>query len=131
MMETTSDVDTDDELTKEFMRSFGEYDDDSTLAHENVQTLKITNPPTNMINNVLMDRAKFNTSYKAASAQCERLNSVPGAKLKNPTGKNQMKREADLKYDYDIYIFCDTCKLLFKKGEVCERCGKPTKKKEK
>lgn len=127
-MDTTSDADISDELAAALMRSFEEYDDDSLVVHEKKQVAKISNPATQMINNVLLDRAKFNQSFAAASSHCASINSVPGAKVKIPTDKNQLMREVKMKYVYDIYIFCDVCKLLFKEDEVCKQCSKSTKK---
>lgn len=115
----------------EFMRSFEEYDydDDSRIIHENTPKSEIINPAIEMLNGVLLDRAKFNKSYASASSHSKSINSVPGAQLRIPTEKNQMKREANLKYSYEYYIFCEKCKLLMKQNENCMNCGKSTKKK--
>lgn len=119
-----------DELVNAFMKSFEEYDDDddSIIFHENKPTPEITNPMTKMVNNVLLEKAKYNKSFAAASAHSNSLNCVPGAKLKIPTEKQKMKRQANLVFKYEIHIFCDTCKLLFQEGSCCERCGKRTRK---
>lgn len=113
-------------------RSFGEYSND-----ENEEIFVITkvnepehskNPVTNMVNDIFIDRQKYNASYAQMSDLAEKLNAVPGNLLEIPTGKNQMKREAKLKYTYEHHIFCDWCKVLFKNGDTCENCGKMTKK---
>lgn len=127
-MDLQDDLDTSDELANAFMKSFEEYDDDSIIIHENEPKSKVTNPVAELINTVLLDRAKFNKSYAAASAHSVTINSVPGAQISIPTEKNKMKREATLQFQYETYIFCDTCKLLYKKGELCEKCGRSSKK---
>lgn len=113
--------------------SFGEYscgdDDDAIIVYQNAQKTKCTNPTTLMVNEILLDKAKNNNSYAAASEQMKRLNSVPGALLEYPVTKSQMKREANLIYDYDRYLFCRTHRsVMFKEGETCGICGKKTKK---
>lgn len=90
-----------------FMKSFGEYDecdDSSILIFENTDRPKNTNPATKLLNDVLLDRAKFNKSYAAASSHSKSINSVPGAQLQIPTEKNQMKRAAKLKYSYESIL---------------------------
>lgn len=124
-LETSSDLSTD------AMKSFDEYnceDDESVLIFDGNDKIKSMNPVNEMVNEVLIDRAKYNKSYTAASDFSKRLNSMPGAKIEIPTRKEQMKREANLKYQYEYYIFCDFCKYLFKKDETCFNCGKITKK---
>lgn len=60
------DSDSSVELMNAFLRSFEEYDDENTIIHEITQPSKIKNHATEMINNVLIDRAKYNMSYAAA-----------------------------------------------------------------
>lgn len=127
-MDLQSECDTSDDLASLFMKSFEEYDDDSIIIHEHELQPKVTNPIAQITNQILLDRANFNKSYAAASAHSKSINTVPGAQIRIPTEKNKMKREATLKYQYETYIFCDFCDILFKKGESCENCGKVTKK---
>lgn len=119
-------LNTSDELTK----SFGEYDceDDEVLVYERGIKSTSTNPMTQMVNAVLLDRAKYNKSYTAACEYSVNLNSVPGAKLKLPLTKKQLKRESTQKYTYKYYVFCESCGLLVENGSLCEKCNKRTKK---
>lgn len=80
------------------------------------------------VNEILLDRAKYNKSYSASCEYSKNLNSVPGAILKLPTTKKHLKREANLKYEYQLFIFCESCKRLTENGNPCEICGKITKK---
>lgn len=63
------------------MKSYSEYDDDSIIVNEGTPEAMVENPVAQILNDVLLDRAKFNQSYAAASAQSKRLNSIPGAQL--------------------------------------------------
>lgn len=67
-MESTNDQNTSDELSNLFLRSFEEYDDENIIVYENEPKPKITNPVSQMVNDVLLDRAKFSKSYAAACA---------------------------------------------------------------
>lgn len=98
-----SSLDTSLESSSDVLKSFGEYDceDEDSIIIE-------------MVSNVLVDRAKNNKSYTAATDFAKCLNSIPGAQIRIPTEKNQSKREVEMKYQYDHYVFCDWCKVLFK-----------------
>lgn len=124
-------IDTSGDIA-EFMRSFEEYDDyddDSVIIYDNTPKPKITNPATEMLNGVLLDRAKYNKSYDAACSHSKSINSVPGAQFQIPTEKNKMKKQANLKYSYEYHIFCDKCKSLVKNNAECPICASPVKKK--
>lgn len=121
-----------DSDTELFEKSFDEYicdSDDEIIVFENEQKSKCTNPTTLMVNDVLLDRAKNNNSYSASCMQMKRLNSVPGAQLKYPISKNQLKREANLDYHFEYYIFCERCNRMTIMDDPCSGCGKKTKKK--
>lgn len=85
--------DSESDLSNEWMRSFSEYDgEEENIFVLNVsQEKKCTNPATNLVNGILLDRAKYNTSYAACTAVSDKINSVPGNELKIPTRKEQLK----------------------------------------
>lgn len=92
-------------ISAELERSFTEYDcDDEIIVYESQRDQQCTNPLIRMVNAVLLDRAKYNKSYTAASEYANNISSVPGAKLKLPITKKALKREANLKYRY---VFCE------------------------
>lgn len=109
-------------------RSFAEYSSDEISAEISFSGVKYSNPRDDMICQVLTHRAKHNTSYAAASSFAETLNSVPGAKLKIPTRKDDLKNEVKLLYEFEQYIFCSSCNLLCKVDTDCSTCNRRTKK---
>lgn len=121
------DLDTSDEFLNEFLRSFEEYEDENIIIHENATEAKIVYPVAEITERILLGRAKYNLSYAAVASQSKTINLLPCSD-KVPTDKNAMKREVNLKYNYEIHVFCDYCKFLFKEGNVCEDSGKSTKK---
>lgn len=78
------------DTSSELLRSFDEYDDANIIVHE--ECLQVANYGTNFVNEVLLDRAKFNQSYSAVQAQCKRINAVPGTEIEIPTDKRRLKR---------------------------------------
>lgn len=113
------------------VRSFSEYScDDINLSFimSGASVSHGTNPLDQTINEVLLHRAKFNTSYAATSNFANTLNSIPGSQLEIPTKKNQLKRNAGLQYRYEYYVFCYFCQALVKHGQNCSNCKRKTKK---
>lgn len=130
-MEDESSFNSSNEISTGTIDSLAVYDcesDDSILVLDGVPKPKCANPVTRLINDVLLDRAKYNMSYTAATDIAKRLNSMPGAEIELPAEKGRMKREVKLKYQYDHFIVCDFCKYLFKQGEACQVCHKKTEK---
>lgn len=118
-------------LSSKCLRSFQEYDvesDDDIIIFDEMKTNECTNPISNMMNDLLVDRAKYNKSYAACIDTSKQLNSVPGAKVQYPVLKQQIKREANLKYVYVRYIFSASCKILCEEGNACEICKQIPKK---
>lgn len=124
-MESDTSVEFDD-----FLKSFEEYDDcDEIIVYNSSSSKqKPSNPIIDMVNEVILDRAKYNKSYAAASSHAKSLNSVPGALVQIPTEKEKMKAHINLKYSYEIFIVCD-CKFLCKPGQICKGCSKMPPKK--
>lgn len=120
----------DDFSDDDFLRSFEEYDcdDESIIVFGQVEETDCTNPISNTVNQLLFERAKYNKSYAECIDTSKQLNSVPGAKVKFPIVKQQIKRQANLKYSYFRYIFCHSCKILCKEGKTCENCNEIPKK---
>lgn len=121
-------MDASSEIDDELIRSFSEYsceDINVSIISEENQT---TNPVIQTVNEVLLFRAKNNTSYAAASTFALTLNSVPGSLLEIPTTKEQLIREAKVEYEYQRYIFCEKCEILVGENSACTSCKKRTKK---
>lgn len=126
MMESESDADL-------ALRSFDEYDENNDcLIHIDTTDEKkcdIKNPYNILLNDVLQHRAANNTSFKSASDFARILNSMPGAEIEIPSHKKKIKKEANLKYEFILYIVCTKCKHLIPNVETkCPKCGLVKKK---
>lgn len=108
----------------DLMRSFGEYSSSSTeiWLGENE-----SEPSTSFVMDILNFRATNNTSFKAAEDFAKKINQMPGAQIELPTSQYLLKKEANLKFNFDHYIICDKCKYL-NKTEICQKCELKTKK---
>lgn len=120
-------ADTSSEIENELaLRSFTEYSSDE--ISETWLQKEISNPMQNIINNVFLHRAQFNTSYAAASAFAKALNEMPGSQLNIPTSKERLKSAVSIKFLYEHYVFCNSCEALMKLGEKCNFCKQKTEK---
>lgn len=111
-------------------RSFAEYSSDeiSIELKNSSSDSKFINPVEETINQVLLHRAKYNTSYAASSNFAETLNAIPGAKIEIPTSKQQLISQANHDFIYERYVFCGKCNILCKVDTTCGTCNQKTKK---
>lgn len=120
--DTSSEMDSDLAL-----KSFAEYSsDDSSDAV--VVDVEFLNPISQIVGEVLIHKAKYNTSYASASNFANMLNNMPGAKLQIPMSKKELKDEVTMKFMFVHYVFCKSCDVLIKVREKCYMCNQETAK---
>lgn len=123
------DTSTSSDISDLMIRSFSNYSSEDLDASDIVVERKCANAVDNMVQDLLLHRAKNNTSYAETSNVAQMLNNVPGALSKIPSKIDTLKSEASLVYKYEYYVFCESCDILIEIYTVCDICKKKTKKK--
>lgn len=113
-------------------RSFAEYSSIDSSLNESFSYQRsndiFENPFSSAVNKLLKFQAEQNISNAATVRIAQIQNEMEGSQIEISLDMRKLIKNADRRYSFEYYVFCEKCKEVVKSGNYCPQCDIKTTK---